>query len=341
MIKKKSILKSDKIGLIVALILIVGVFSVLTEGNFLSWANFQNIMLASAIVGLVTVGECYLIITAGVDLSPGSVAAFSGVFCALLLSSGMSWFLSILLTIIFGLIIGFFNAVLINKFEMEPFIATLASMSVFRGFAYIICDGKAVFISNQTFLKIGSIRIPEWVNSAGNKVTGIPLPFVICAVVLILGLIVLNKTKFGRSIYMVGGNKNAARLAGINEKRVKYIAYGVTAGLAALGGILQAARMSAGMPSASVGLEFDAVTAVILGGVAMLGGRGTLGGAIIGLFILQCFNNGLMMMNVPSFWQTVSKGVLLIIALAFDYLRRQNKDKKERALQLAEELKVR
>lgn len=313
----KAVFSSDKIGLIIALIVIVAVFQVLTKGTYISLSNFRNILISSAIVGMAMIGETFLMITGGIDLSPGSVAAFSGVLVALLLTWNVPLPLAILITVAVGAIGGYLNSLLINKLHFIPFIATLAAMSVFRGAAFIICDGKAVFVNNSAFLAIGSKRI-----------LGIPVPAIIFLVFFLLFWVVLSRTRFGRNVYMVGGNENAARLAGIDAARVRTVLYMISAALAALGGCLMAARMSSGQPSACEGLEFDAVTAAVLGGVAMNGGVGTMGGALIGLMILQGFNNGLMMMNVPSFWQTVSRGLLLIAALAFDFIRTRRKAKK-------------
>jgi ribose transport system permease protein len=312
----KRIIHSEKIGLMAALILVVIVFSVLTGGNFISRNNIINILIASAIVGMVVIGECYLLITAHVDLSPGSVAAFSGVLVALLLRKGMPLGPAVLIVIVIGLCVGFINSLLVNKLKLEAFIATLATMSIFRGLAFIICGGKAVFVTNMFFLKLGSGRF-----------LGIPIPVIIFILSYIVFMIILARTRFGRNVYMVGGNAVAARLAGINAQKLRAKIYMMTSGFAALGGIIQAGRMSSGQPMTSEGLEFDAVTAVVLGGVAMSGGVGSLGGALIGLFIMQSFNNGLMMMNVPSFWQTVSRGLLLIVALSFDYVRNLKRKK--------------
>lgn len=310
----KRMLKSDKIGLIIALILIIIVFSVLTGNKYFTRQNIFNILISSSIVGLVVIGECHLVIAGQIDLSPGSVAAFSGVLVSLLLANGLPLIVAMPAVVAFGLLIGLFNSVLVNKLRLEPFIATLATMSIFRGLAYIICGGKAVFVTDALFLKLGAGRI-----------LGVPIPVIIFAVMFAMFIVILSRTRFGRSVYMTGGNSVAARLAGINSEKIRVKLYMMTAGFSALGGCIQAGRMSSGQPMSSEGLEFDAVTAVVLGGVAMSGGVGTLGGALIGLLILQGFNNGLMMMNVPSFWQTVSRGVLLIAALSFDYIRNRKR----------------
>jgi ribose transport system permease protein len=306
----KQILRSDKIGLLIALAIIVIVFQVLTGNKYFTQANIINIMIAMSVVGLVTIGESFLLITGKVDLSPGSVAAFSGVLVALLLNTGMNMVLAIAIVVIVGLGIGMINALLINKLKLEAFIATLATMSVFRGLAYIICGGKAVFITNGSYLKFGAGRF-----------LGVPIPVILFLILFIAFMVVLARTRFGRSVYMVGGNPTASRLTGINSQKVLVVLYMLTAAFSALGGCIMTARMSSGQPMSCEGLEFDAVTAAVLGGVAMSGGVGTLGGALIGLLIMQGFNNGLMMLNIPSFWQTVSRGLLLIAALSFDYVR--------------------
>lgn len=313
----KRTVHSERIGLLIALVFMILVFSWLTGNNFFTVNNIRNILIASSIVGLVTIGEGYLLISGQVDLSPGSVAAFSSVLVAFLLSLDISMWIAIPLVVLCGMIIGIFNAFMVTKLKFEPFIATLASMFIFRGLAYIICDGKSIFVTERAFLRLGVGRI-----------AGVPIPVIISILMFILFGIILNRTKFGRSIYMVGGNATAARLAGIRTNLVKGSLFMITSGFAALGGIILAARMSSGQPSASVGLEFDAVTACVLGGMAMAGGIGTLSGALIGLLIMQGFNNGLMMLNVQSFWQTVARGALLITALTFDYIRNRQREAK-------------
>lgn len=310
----QRILKSEKIGLIIAMLIIIVVFSVLTGYKYFTLNNIINILISSSIVGLVTIGECYLLIVGQVDLSPGSVSAFSGVLISLMLTKGIPLYLAIVLVLACGLCIGYFNSLLVNKLKFEAFIATLASMSIFRGFAYIICGGKAVFVTNKMFLKMGSGRI-----------LGIPIPVIIFIITFAIFTVVLSRTRFGRTVYMVGGNAVASRLAGIDGQKIRTKLYMMTSAFAALGGCILAARMSSGQPMASEGLEFDAVTSSVLGGVAMSGGVGTMGGALLGLLILQGFNNGLMMMNIPSFWQTVSRGILLIAALSFDFIRNRRR----------------
>lgn len=267
--KLKNAFGGDKLILIAATVVVFAMFTLLNR-NFLSWTNFVNILVATSLVGLVAIGHTYLIIAGQNDLSPGSLAAFSGVLAALLVSQGMNLYLSFLITILAGALIGVFNAFMVNRIKLQAFIATLVTQSIVRGFAYILCDGRPIAI---------------------------------------------------------GGNESAARLAGLNPRRIVLLCFVMMGMMCAIGGIVFAARMNSGQPAANVNLEFDAITAVILGGVSFTGGVGTMGGTIIGVFLIQAFNTGLTMVNVPSFWQYVAKGALLLFALTSDYIRKQNRER--------------
>lgn len=267
--KLKNAFGGDKLILIAATVVVFAMFTLLNR-NFLSWTNFVNILGATSLVGLVAIGHTYLIIAGQNDLSPGSLAAFSGVLAALLVSQGMNLYLSFLITILAGALIGVFNAFMVNRIKLQAFIATLVTQSIVRGFAYILCDGRPIAI---------------------------------------------------------GGNESAARLAGLNPRRIVLLCFVMMGMMCAIGGIVFAARMNSGQPAANVNLEFDAITAVILGGVSFTGGVGTMGGTIIGVFLIQAFNTGLTMVNVPSFWQYVAKGALLLFALTSDYIRKQNRER--------------
>ncbi len=317
--KKRAKIKAhnDKLGLIIALMVTVAIFTIFNE-HYFSVTNFINILVAASLMGLVAIGETYLVIGGLVDLSAGSVAAFASVLASVLLSVGIHWSLAILIVVLSGVIVGSINALAVNKLKLEPFIATLATMSIMRGFAYIICGGKPVYIRDSVFLKIGSYRIFGW----------LPIPVLFLIIMFVLLGIVLAKTRFGRNVYVLGGNKYAARLAGLHPQRIVIALYVITAVLASLGGVILGARMNSGQPSAAVGLEFDAITAAVLGGTAFSGGVGTIFGTALGVLILQGFNTGLIMLNVPAFWQFVARGLLLLVALAFDYFRKMNREKK-------------
>lgn len=312
---KKLKISGDKLVLIAAIIVVFILFTLLNR-NFLSITNVINILIAASLVGLVAIGHTYLIIAGQNDLSPGSLAAFSGVLAATLVGMGLPFLLACIITIVAGMVVGFLNAFMVNKIHLEAFIATLVTQSVIRGFAYIICGGKPVAISNKSYLLLGKLRI-----------LNIPVSVWIMILCIIVFGIVLSKTKFGRSIYAIGGSQEAARLAGLNPQRIITTSFIMMGALCAIGGIIFSARMNSGQPAANVNLEFDAITAVILGGVSFQGGVGDMGGTILGIILIQAFNTGLTMVNVPSFWQYVAKGGLLLFALTTDYIRKQRREK--------------
>lgn len=305
----------DKLVLIIATIIIFILFNTLNK-NFLSVTNMINILVAASLVGIVAIGHTYLIIANQNDLSSGSLAALSGVVAAMLVLKGVPLIFAFLLTILVAVGVGFFNAWMVNKIRLEAFIATLVTQSVVRGFAYIICDGKPVAIGNKAFISLGKVRF-----------LNIPASVWITVVLIVIFGYILKATKFGRSVYAIGGNEDAARLAGLNPQKIKSICYVMMGVFCAIGGIVFAARMNAGQPAACVNLEFDSITAVILGGVSFSGGVGSMGGTVLGIILIQTFNMGLTMVNVPSFWQYVARGGLLLFALTSDYIRKRNREK--------------
>ena len=315
--KKKitSIIGGDKIVLIVAIIAVFALFTSLNK-NFLTMQNMTNLLVASSLVGMVAIGHTYLIIAKQNDLSPGSLAAFCGVLGAILLNRNLPIPIAMLVTMCAGAAVGLFNSWMVNQIKIEAFIATLVSQTIIRGFAYIICGGKPVAIRNQTFNKLGTLRI-----------LALPIPvWVMIICILIFGFI-LARTRFGRSVYAIGGSAEAARLAGLNPKRIVTTCFIMIGVLTSIGGMLFAARMNAGQPAANVNLEFDAITAVILGGTSFAGGVGSMFGTALGIILIQAFNTGLIMVNVDSFWQYVARGALLLFALTSDYIRETRRQK--------------
>lgn len=312
---KKRKISGDKLVLLAAIAAVFVLFTALNR-NFFSVTNMINILIAASLVGLVAIGHTYLIIAGQNDLSPGSLAAFAGVLAATLVSLGVSFLISCIITVLAGMLVGFCNAFMVNKIKLEAFIATLVSQSVIRGFAYILCGGKPVAIANPTYLLLGKLRI-----------LNIPLSVWIMLIAIVIFGIMLAKTKFGRSVYAIGGSQEAARLAGLNPQRIITTSFVMMGALCAVGGIIFSARMNSGQPAANVNLEFDAITAVILGGVSFAGGVGDMSGTILGIILIQAFNTGLTMVNVPSFWQYVAKGGLLLFALTTDFIRKQRREK--------------
>ena len=305
----------DKLILLGAIAAVFILFTSLNK-NYFTMTNFINLMVAMSLVGLVSVGHTYLIIAGQNDLSPGSLAAFSGVLAALLLSKGVPIVLAIAITLLGGLIVGEFNAWMVNQIKLEAFIATLVTQNIVRGFAYIMCGGKPISIANKAYLAIGKLRI-----------IGIPVSVWLMILAYVVFGFILAKTKFGRSVYAIGGSKEAARLAGLNPNRIIRRSFILIGMLTAMGGIVFSSRMNSGQPAANVNLEFDAITGVILGGVSFAGGVGDMFGTILGVFLIQAFNTGLIMVNVSTFWQYVARGALLLFALTSDYIRKQRREK--------------
>ncbi|MDO4323413.1 MAG: ABC transporter permease [Lachnospiraceae bacterium] len=313
--KLLQVIGGDKLILLAAIVVVFVLFTCLNR-NFLSWTNMVNLLVAASLVGMVAVGHTYLIIAGQNDLSPGSLAAFCGTLAALLLSKGLPFLAAVLITLLAGVAVGLFNAWMVNKIKLEAFIATLVTQSVIRGFAYIICDGKPISISNKTFLALGKARF-------------LTIPVSVWLMILSFAVFgfILAKTKFGRSVYAIGGSSEAARLAGLNPQKIITTCFILIGVLTSMGGIIFAARMNSGQPAANVNLEFDAITAVILGGVSFAGGVGSMFGTVLGVILIQAFNTGLIMVNVPTFWQYVARGALLLFALTSDYIRKERREK--------------
>ena len=306
----------DKLILIVAIIVVFALFTFLNK-NFLTWANMVNLMVAASLVGLVAVGHTYLIIAGQNDLSPGSLAAFCGTLAALLLSKNVPFILTVAVVLLAGIATGFFNAWMVNKIKLEAFIATLVTQNIMRGFAYIICDGKPISISNKTYLAIGKARFLT-----------IPVSVWLMILAFVIFGFILSKTKFGRNVYAIGGNVEAAKLAGVSVNKITISLYGISAFLASIAGIVLTGRISSGAPASGTGTEMDVVTAVVIGGISVNGGKGSMLGAFLGAVIIGVLSNGLTIMNIGEYYQQVVKGLVLILAVAFDVLANKEKVKK-------------
>ena len=310
----KRFIHSESFGLLIALVAMVVVFS-LINANYFTTRNLRTVLTAASLVGLVCVGESLLLMGGLMDLSPGATAAFSGVAAAILFREGMSFPAVLLATVLIGVLIGSVNAFFVTQLKISAFIVTLATQSIVRGFCYILSGGESILIRNVAFLNLGVY----------NVFGRIPFPIFFTLLVFVIFIIVMARTRFGRNIYAVGGNPVAARLTGISTTRTAFSLFIIMGVLASVGGVILAARMNTGQPQACVGLEFDGITAAILGGIAMSGGHGSLTGSFIGLLILQGFNTGLTIVNVQSFWQHVARGGLMLLALSFDYIRTQKR----------------
>lgn len=283
--------------------------------RFLTSGNLMNIALQTSIIAIVAVGMTFAILTAGIDLSVGSVVALSGALAAgLVTRSGLDTYVAIPLALLAGAGVGAINGLLIVKGKMPPFVATLAMLSVARGLTLVYTEGRPISGLDERFIFLGN-----------GTVLGIPMPVLIMLGVFALGWLTLRYTRFGNYVMATGGNPEISRLAGISTGRIVGSVYVISGVTAALGGILLTARLWSAQPNAAVGLELDAIAASVLGGVSLFGGVGSLTGTLAGAFILGVLSNGLNLMGVPSFYQQVIKGVVLILAVVLDLFTKRRR----------------
>ena len=320
--KKKNFNAADffgKFGIVIILILLIALFSILNS-KFIGIDNIVNILRQVAITGIIAVGMTMVLVTGGIDLSVGSVAGMGTVFCAMMLLGGMPWPIALLICVIGGFIIGVANAFLINRLSIPPLIATLGMCTSLRGVCYLVTAGKPVFGFPGDILFLGK-----------GSVLGVPWPVIIMVIVFILGILFLQKTRYGTYIYGIGGNEEACRLSGINTQRMKYLCYGVCSALSALAGVVLLARVNSGQPKTGDGYEMDVITACVLGGVSISGGEGKLSFVTFGVLIMGVLSNGLIMINVSDYWQQVIRGAVLVAAVAFDRFMSLQKAKQIKA----------
>lgn len=301
MIKYRSLIGLILFSIIVALI----------NDRFMTPSNILNILRQTSINAVIAAGMTYVILSGGIDLSVGSILAFSGAIAATLFALGMNPILAIALTLMIGAIIGFSNGFVIAKGKLQPFIVTLAMMTIIRGATMVFTDGKPI--------SIGSASNADFLTAIGNGYTlGIPNPILIMVAVFVLGYFVLTQTIMGRYIFSLGGNEEATKLSGINVDTVKIFVYSVSGTLAALAGIIITARLSSAQPTAGTGYELDAIAAVVLGGTSLAGGIGGITGTIVGALIIGVLNNALNLMDVSSYFQLLAKGVVILTAVLLD-----------------------
>ncbi len=310
----KKLTSSKGFTLIIIMAVIILGFWIINR-NYLSDDNIRNILNAASLSGTIAIGMGCLLIAGQIDLSAGAVGMVGGVIIAFLLQTGMPWFPALLITLLFGVGVGLINAFFVNVLNFMGFISTLAMMTVFQGLGLVFTNAQNIAVSNQSFWNLGST----------NVLGIIPLPFFIMLVLYLAYGFILRSTRFGRRIYMTGGNQNAARLAGINPKKVHLILFVNNSAIACLAGAMMTARMHMASPTAVLGSELTAITAAVLGGVSFHGGGGTMGGAFIGLMLLNTFTNGLVVIGLGSYWQIIAQGVLLISALVLDFFRERSR----------------
>jgi ribose transport system permease protein len=311
--KKRFKTMIGDLGISTALILEVILFSVFSP-YFFTAENILNVTLQTSITAIIAAGMTFVILTAGIDLSVGAMVAFSGVVVTSVLKLGIPFSLSFPLCLLAGVFIGICSGsvagLFVTRFSITPFIVTLALMTILRGGAYIYTGGRPIWGLPDEFSFLGS-----------SRVFGIPIPTIIMLCIYLSAFVVLRHTKFGRYVYAVGGNKEAARLAGINVNRVLWSVYLICGVLSAISGVLLASRMNSGQPNAGLMYEMDVIAAVVVGGTSLFGGRGSIIGTFLGAMLIGVLRNGLNLLNVGSYVQMVVLGVVILLAVSLDQLR--------------------
>jgi len=301
----------DRAGMLLVLAALFIMCAVGVE-NFLSWRNLQGLSLAVSTTGMVACTMLFCLAAGDFDLSIGSVVACAGVLAAVVMTRTGSITLGILGGLGLGALAGYVNGFVVARLRINALITTLATMQIVRGLGFIISDGKAVGIGQEDFFLLG--------NSA---LAGIPAPVWITAACFTVFGLILNRTVFGRDTLAVGGNTEAAHLAGIDVVRIKVVIFTVQGLMAAFAGIVLASRMTSGQPNASLGFELEVISACVLGGVSLTGGVGSMGFVIAGVLIMGIVQNAMNLLNVPTFYQYVARGLILLAAVLFDRWKRR------------------
>jgi ribose transport system permease protein len=309
-----------RLGLLGIIIVLAAYFSVrtassplqFTSSTFLSVDNLQNIGRQTAVIGVIAIGETFVIITAGIDLSVGSTLAITALICSRLLADGRPLIVAILVPLALGAAIGLFNGTLIDTQKLPPFIVTLGMLGILRGITNIQAGGLDVIFTSNSFTNFGI-----------NTNFGFPNIFLVLVAVAIVAAVVLHFSRLGRHIYAIGSNYEGARLAGINVRSTTLIVYTISGLTAAIAAILLTSRIGLGAPDSGTGFELDAIAASVLGGASLFGARGTIPGTFMGVILVNMIANGINLLNVDSFWATVVEGALLIAVVWVDQWRKR------------------
>jgi len=315
---------------VVVLAVVVAIVNWLTHGDFLRPINITNVLRQITYNTILAVGQTFVIITAGIDLSVGSMVGLAGVVCALFANAvPLQGDLLLAATLVVGLalggVAGFVNALPVVRLGLPPFITTLAMMQIARGFAFILSSGRPVPLSTNAgnaFSNTGSGYVLGGL-LAPFHLPGIPIVVIWMAVIVVLFAVVLARTRFGRYVYAIGGNEEAARLAGVNVGLVKTMVYVISGALAAVGGILLMALFSSGSPQTGVGFELNAIAAVVVGGTSLMGGRGSIVGTFFGALLIGVLNNVMNLIGIESYTQQIVLGVVIVTAVIVDELRKR------------------
>lgn len=297
---------------LLALLVLLWVILSLSTSSFASANNISNLLRQGSMIAILAVGQTFVIITGGIDLSVGAVVGFATVIAAMLINAGIPVFLAILITLLVGVAIGLFHGFGIVKMGLPPFIITLATLTSLRGIGLLMTNGNSISINNDAFQEFSR-----------NSFLGVPNLFWMVILVGIPAYIFLHHSRWGRYLFSVGSNAEASRLSGVNVQRTIYMAYTLSGLCAAFVGVLLASRIGIGNPTQAEGWELQAIASSVIGGTSLFGAVGSVHGPLLGAFILATINNGANLLNVNAFWQRIITGALIIIIVYFDGLRRR------------------
>ncbi|MEI9408214.1 ABC transporter permease [Mesorhizobium salmacidum] len=297
---------------LLALLVLLWIILSLSTSSFASANNISNLLRQGSMIAILAVGQTFVIITGGIDLSVGAVVGFATVIAAMLINAGVPVFLAILLTLLVGVAIGLFHGFGIVKMGLPPFIITLATLTSLRGIGLLMTNGNSISINNDAFQEFSR-----------NSFLGVPNLFWMVLLVGIPAYVFLHHSRWGRYLFSVGSNAEASRLSGVNVQRTIFMAYTLSGLCAAFVGVLLASRIGIGNPTQAEGWELQAIASSVIGGTSLFGAVGSVHGPLLGAFILATINNGANLLNVNAFWQRVITGVLIIVIVYFDGLRRR------------------
>ncbi|MGI6080530.1 MAG: ABC transporter permease [Candidatus Avilachnospira sp.] len=302
--------KQRELVVVVAIVLLTIVFTALYPAYF-SWNTFTQILQQATINGIIAIGMTFAIISGGIDLSVGSVFAIIIVAVGTFTAGGLNPIIAAVIGAALGGVIGSINGFLITKMNLQPFIATLGTMSVFRGVAYVITGGWPVLNIPDSFRDMFNHKI----------VQGVPNSVILMLILAVIMGVILNKTRFGNYLYSVGGNEEAAKLSGVNVDRTKIMGYVICGVCAAFAGMVMLASLGTGEPAAGQGYELDAIAAAAIGGTRMAGGKGTILGTVLGAILLSALKIGMILLNVDTFYQYIATGVIIVLAAYFEFIQ--------------------
>jgi len=311
----KKITIPQEAGIFFVFLFMVLIFSLLSE-NFFTLTNASVLLLNGAIIALIALGQTFVLLTGGIDLSTGANVAMSGIIATVLMRAGVPWWMAAIGAALCGSLLGIINGLIIHYIEIPPFIVTFAAMGVASSIPMIITRAESIQITQEEFAWIGQ-----------GHVFGIPVPVILVFLAAIVSSILLKNTVLGTHIYALGGNKLAARLSGINVMKTTVFVYAFSGFLAGVAGVVATSRLNVGYPQTGTGNQlFYSIAAAVVGGVSLFGGIGTIRGAIAGVLLIATISNGMNVVNISSYWQPLVIGLIILGGVSFDSKRSSRRD---------------